>query len=112
MHRWGPRLDWEHLQNWVPGVLGAFAVILLVVIAANSPTQTNSKPSEVAQSATVAAKGHTGAPLPPSQPAAPKTSSGTDKVAKAPTPPAPFSYLNPGIGREKPLTTNRLLKKL
>jgi|SRR6185437_3325141 hypothetical protein len=22
MPRWDPRLDWEHLQNWVPGVLG------------------------------------------------------------------------------------------
>ena len=37
MHRWGPRLDWEHLQNWVPGVLGAAAVILLVVIARRIP---------------------------------------------------------------------------
>ncbi len=88
MPRWSPRLDWEHLQNWVPGVLGAAAVILLVVIAANSPTQTNSKPSEVAQSAALAAKGHTGAPPPPSEPAAPQTSPGTDRVAKAPTPPA------------------------
>jgi hypothetical protein len=37
MHRWGPRLDWEHLQNWLPGVLGVSAVILLVVVAASMP---------------------------------------------------------------------------
>src|ERR1700676_5146940 len=43
MPRWGPRLDWEHLQNWIPGVLGAFAAILLVVVAANFPTRTNSR---------------------------------------------------------------------
>jgi nitrite reductase (NO-forming) len=89
MPRWSPRLDWEHLQNWLPGVLGTFAAILLVVIAANSPTQTNSKPSEVAQSAAVATKGQPSAPPTPSQPAAPQTSSGTDKATKTPASPAP-----------------------
>ena len=63
MPGWSPRLDWEHLQNWLPGVLGVFAAILLVVIAANSPTQTNSKPAEAApsQSAAATTKGQTGA---------------------------------------------------
>jgi nitrite reductase (NO-forming) len=46
MRRWGPHLAWEHLQNWVPGVLGVSAVILLVVVAANSPPQTRSKSAE------------------------------------------------------------------
>jgi len=88
MPEWGPRLDWEHLQNWLPGALGVFAAISLVVIAANFPTQTNSKPAEVApsQSAAVAAKGQAGAPAAPSQSAV-ATSSGSDKAAKAPAPP-------------------------
>jgi nitrite reductase (NO-forming) len=92
MHRWGPRLDWEHLQNWVPGVLGAFAAILLVVVAANSPTQNNSKkPVEVAQSQSVAlaTKGQAGTPPTPLQPAAPQASPVTNNTAKAPAPPAP-----------------------
>src|SRR5260370_5080948 len=89
MHGWGPRLDWEHLQNWVPGALGIAAVILLVVVAANSPTQTNSKPAELpsSQSAVLAIKGQPG-PIPtPSQPAAPQTSSVANKASKTPAPP-------------------------
>ena len=91
MHGWGPRLDWEHLQNWVPGVLGIAAVILLVVVAANSPTQTNSKPAELptSQSAALAIKGQPGPILAPSQPAAAQTSSVTNKASKAPAPPTP-----------------------
>jgi nitrite reductase (NO-forming) len=91
MHRWGPRLDWEHLQNWVPGVLGVSAVILLVVVAANSPTQNNSKPAgePQSQSAALATKGQTSTPPTASQPAAPQTSSITNNTAKAPAPPAP-----------------------
>jgi hypothetical protein len=87
MHRWGPRLDWEHLQNWVPGALGASAAILLVVVAANSRTQTNSKPAEVppSQSAVVANKGQTDAPS-PSRSAMPQPSPVTGTVAKAQTP--------------------------
>jgi nitrite reductase (NO-forming) len=90
MHRWGPRLDWEHLQNWVPGVLGVSVAILLVVVAANSPTQTNSKPAEVpsSQSAALATTGQTGTAPAPSQPAAPQTSAVTDKIVKAAGPPA------------------------
>src|SRR6476469_3058414 len=91
MHGWGPRLDWEHLQNWVPGVLGIAAVILLVVVAANSPTQTNSKPAELpsSQSAVLAINGQPG-PIPaPSQPAAVQTSSVTNKASKTPAPPTP-----------------------
>ena len=91
MHRWGPRLDWEHLKDWVPGVLGVSLVILLVVVAANSPTQTNSKPAEVtsSQSAALATNGQTSATPPPVRPAAPQTSSVVDKTAKASAPPAP-----------------------
>ena len=91
MPGWSPRLDWQHLQNWLPGVLGVFAVIFLVVIAANSPTQTNSKLAEVApsQSTAAATKGQTSALPTPSQPAAPQASSGTDKAAEAPAPPPP-----------------------
>jgi nitrite reductase (NO-forming) len=87
MRPWGPRLDWEHLQNWVPGALGAFAAILLVVVAANFRTQTDSKPAEVAspQSAAVATKGQTDAPS-PSRAAAPQPSPVVGTVAKAQTP--------------------------
>jgi nitrite reductase (NO-forming) len=87
MHRWGPRLDWEHLQNWIPGVLGAFAAILLVVVAANSPTQTDTKPAEVvpSQSAALATNRQTDAPS-PSRAALPQSSPATGTVAKAQTP--------------------------
>jgi nitrite reductase (NO-forming) len=102
MPRWSQRLDWEHLQNWVPGVLGTFAVILLVVIAANSPTQTNSKPSEVTQSAAVVTKGQTdtpsrSAPLQPSPVAgtvakAQPPASATSPVAAADAPAPPHDH--------------------
>jgi nitrite reductase (NO-forming) len=87
MRRWGPRLDWEHLQNWIPGVLGAFAAILLVVVAANSPTQTDTKPAEVvpSQSAALATNRQTDAPS-PSRAALPQSSPATGTVAKAQTP--------------------------
>ena len=95
MRRWSPRFDREHLQNWVPGVLGASAVILLVVVAANSPTQTNSKPAESppSQSAALPAKGQTGSPRTPSQPAAPQPSSITDNAGKAPARPPPAAIV-------------------
>ena len=54
MRRWDRCFDWDHLQNWVPGTLGSAAVILLVVVAANSPTQTNSKPAELPSSQSAA----------------------------------------------------------
>jgi hypothetical protein len=97
MHRWGPRLDWEHFQNWIPGVLGAFAAISLVVVAANSPTQTNSKPAEVApsQSATLATNRQTDAPS-PSRAALPQSSPVTGTVAKGQTP-APSMSPAPAI---------------
>src|SRR5579871_1156065 len=90
MPRWRSRLDWEHLQNWVPGVLGVFAAVFLVVIAPNFPTRTNSVQAEAPppQSAAVA-KAQTGALPTPSRPAAPQTSSSAEKVAKAPVPPPP-----------------------
>jgi nitrite reductase (NO-forming) len=104
MHRWGPRLDWEHLQNWIPGVLGVSVAILLVVVAANSRTQTNSKPAEVpaSQSAALAAKGQTGTAPTPSQPSAPQASSATDKAAKAPAPPTPAPAATTGEAAKPP----------
>src|SRR5664279_3755023 len=87
MHRWGPRLDWEHLKDWVPGVLGVSLAISLAVVAANSPTETNSKPAS--QSAALATNGQTSATPPPSQPAAPQTAPVADKTAKASAPPTP-----------------------
>jgi nitrite reductase (NO-forming) len=91
MHGWRPRLDWEHLQNWVPGALGAFAVILLVVVAANSRTQTNSKPAQSppSQSAALPANDQTDTAAAPTQPAAPQKSSVTDNTKKAAAPAAP-----------------------
>src|ERR1700730_12988944 len=88
MNRWGPRLDWEHLQNWVPGVAGISAAILLVVVAANSPTQTNSRPAELpaSQSAALSSKDQAGTTPTPSQAVAPQASSITDNAAKAPAP--------------------------
>jgi nitrite reductase (NO-forming) len=104
MHRWGPRLDWEHLQNWIPGVLGVSVAILLVVVAANSRTQTNSKPAEVpaSQSAALATKGQTGTAPTPSQPSAPQASSATDKAAKAPAPPTPTPAATTGEAAKPP----------
>jgi len=75
MRRWGPLLDWEHLQNWIPGVLGTSAVILLVVVAANSPPQTSSKSAEA----------------PPSQPAAPLIKDQTDTESPSKTLPPQIS---------------------
>jgi nitrite reductase (NO-forming) len=89
------RFDWEHMQNWVPGALGASAAILLVVVAANSRSQTNSKPAELpaSQSAGPPAETKTG-----SAPA-PQTSSVTNKTVKAAAPPAPAAAVTTG---EKP----------
>jgi nitrite reductase (NO-forming) len=94
----GPQFDWEHLRNWVPGVLGVSAAILLVVIAANSPTQTNVKPAElpVSQSAAAAAKSQTSTASTAPQPAAPQASSVANTTAKAPTPPAPAQAATTG----------------
>ena len=95
MRRWSPRLDWEHLQNWLPGVLGGSAAILLVVIAANFPTQTNSRPAEspASQTTAVATRGPSEAPS-PTKPALPQISpvAGTGAKAQSPaqsTSPAP-----------------------
>src|SRR5665213_2826080 len=91
MSRWIPRFDWKHSQNWLPGVLGISAAILLIVVAANAPAPTDSKPSEPSssQSASLAAKPQTSAP-PPSQPAVPHATPAAVTAAKAQTsqPPA------------------------
>jgi nitrite reductase (NO-forming) len=79
--------DREHLQDWLPGVLGVSAVILLAVVAANSPTQTSSKPAESSPSQSAASA--TKDTATPSQPAAPKTPASADKAAKAVVPSAP-----------------------
>ena len=111
MSHWRSRLDWKHLQNWVPGVLGASAAILLVVIAANFPTRTNSVQAEAppSQSAAVA-KGQTGAPPTPSRPAAPQTSSSADKVVKAPAPPAPPRAATTGEDIQPPPHDHAMVK--
>ena len=59
--------------------------ILLVVIAANFPTQTNSKPAELppSQSTAVATKGQNRHRPNSSQPAAPQISSGADKRSES-----------------------------
>jgi nitrite reductase (NO-forming) len=95
MLRWSPRLDWEHLQNWLPGVLGGSAAILLVIIAANFPTPTNSRSTELPASQTTAgaAGGQPEAPS-PTKPALPQISpvAGTGAKAQSPAPstsPAP-----------------------
>ena len=86
MSQWGPRLDWRHLQNWVPGFLGVAAAVLLVVVAANAPTQNNSKPAELplSQSAALPTKGQTDPHPIPSLPAAPQTSTMRADATKAP----------------------------
>ena len=91
MRRWNPRLDWEHLKNWVPGAVGISLVILMLVVAANSRTETNSRPAEMpsSQSTQVATNGQKGTAAPPSQPAAPQSSSVADKPAKVPAPATP-----------------------
>ena len=73
MRRWGPGFDWDHLQN---------GVILLVVVAANSPIQTTSRPPELppSQSAAVASNDTPA----PSQRAPPQTPAVTDKAAIRP----------------------------
>ena len=92
MPQWSPRLDWEHLQNWLPGVLGGSAAILLVVIAANFPTQPNSKPAELpaSQSAAGATKGQPEAQS-PTKPAPPQISPVAGSGAKAQSPAQPTS---------------------
>jgi nitrite reductase (NO-forming) len=89
MHQWGPRLDWEHLQNWVPGALGALAIILLVVVAANSRTQTSSKPggSPPSQSAALPSKNQTDTTAAASQAVAPQKSSIADNATTTAVPP-------------------------
>src|SRR5665213_4105477 len=88
MSQWGPRLDWRHLQNWLPGFLGVAAAVLLVAIAAYSPTQNNSKQAQLppSQSAALPTKVQAGANPTPSPPAAPQTSSiGADATKAPPT---------------------------
>lgn len=112
MPQWRPRLDWEHLQNWVPGVLGASAAILLVVVAANFPTRTNSVQAEAPppQSAAVATKGQTDAPPTPSQPTVPQTSLSTDKVAKAPLPTPPPVATTGETAKPPPMHDHAMVK--
>jgi len=106
-----PRLDWEHLQNWLPGVVGVSAAILLVVVAANSPTQTNSKPAAAAapESAAPATTAHAAAPPTPSQPAAPQASA-TDKAAKAPAPATPAPVAATAEAAKPPMHDHAMVK--
>src|SRR5689334_4830964 len=108
MNRWGSRLDWEHLQNWVPGVVGASAVILLVVVAANSPMHTNSRPVALplSQSAAPSTEGQTGTTPVPSQPAASQRSSVAENTAKAPVAPTPAPVVTRREEASKPAATH------
>jgi len=85
------RFDWEHLKNWIFGFVGAFAAIFLVVIAANSPLQSSSKPSEAQQSQSdaPAAGVQTTNVQPAPGPGVPQVLSITNAAAKASAPPAP-----------------------
>jgi nitrite reductase (NO-forming) len=111
MHRWRPRLDWEHLQNWIFGVLGCSVAILLVVVAANSPTQNNSKPAGAPQSqlAALATKGQSSTTPTPSQPAAPQASSVTSNKAPAPPAPAPVDATGEAV-KPAPMHDHTMVK--
>jgi nitrite reductase (NO-forming) len=112
MLRWGPRLDWEHLQNWLPGVLGGAAAILLVVVAANFPTQINSKPAELSasQSAAQATNGQAETPS-PSQPASPRTLPVADGKAKALASPTPTPVVTTGeAAKPAPMHDHAMVK--
>jgi nitrite reductase (NO-forming) len=106
---WDRLLDRGHLKNWLPGVLGVSAVILLAVVAANSPTQTSSKPAQSppSQSAALATEN-----TPTSaQPAAPKTPAIADKAAKAVAPPAPAPVVTTGeAAKPAPLHDHAMVK--
>src|ERR1700694_2083829 len=112
MHPWAPRFDWGHLQNWVPGALGAFAAILLVVVAANSPTQTNSKPADAPppQSAALPNKTQTDTAPAPSEPAAPQHSSVTDNAAKAAVTPAASLITTGEAAKPGPMHDHAMVK--
>lgn len=90
MSRWVPRFDWGRLQNWLPGTLGVSAAILLVAIAANFPTQSNSRSAELEPSPSAATPSKDAPALPPRAAAVP------DKAAKAPVAPAPAPAVTTG----------------
>ena len=94
MRKWSHGLSWEHLQNWLPGVLGCAAAILLVVVAANSRSPTNSKPAELgpSYSAALADEGHPG----PSLLTPTQTGSAANKASQSPAPePTPGEVAKP-----------------
>ncbi len=90
------RFDWGHLQNWLPGALGASAAILLVVVAANSPTQTNSRPVEASPPQSAASSTQAGATPAPSAPASLQTTSVAGNAAKVPALPKPAATVTAG----------------
>jgi nitrite reductase (NO-forming) len=61
MRRWIPRLDWEHLQNWVFAFSGASALFLLLAIGTHLPPQSASEAARLpaSQPAVAAATGQT-----------------------------------------------------
>jgi nitrite reductase (NO-forming) len=85
------RFDWKNSQNWIFGVAGGFAAIFLVVVAANSPSQSNQKPGSEppSQSGAAASKGQTSTTETSPRSAVPQASPGTNNTAKATAPPAP-----------------------
>jgi nitrite reductase (NO-forming) len=109
MRRWGPFFDRDHLQDWLPGTLGGAAVILLVVVAANSPTRTNSGPAESppSQSAALASKDTPA----PSQRTPPQTPAIVDKAAKAPAASVPTPAVTTGdAAKPAPMQDHAMIK--
>jgi nitrite reductase (NO-forming) len=109
MRRWGPFFDRDHLQDWLPGTLGGAAVILLVVVAANSPTRTNSGPAESppSQSAALASKDTPA----PSQRTPPQTPAIVDKAAKAPAASVPTPAVTTGdAAKPAPMQDHAMVK--
>jgi len=90
------RFDWGHLQNWLPGALGASAAILLVVVAANSPTQTSSRPIEASPPQSAASSTQAGPTPAPSAPASLQTTSVAGNAAKVPALSKPAATVTAG----------------
>jgi nitrite reductase (NO-forming) len=107
---WGRLIDREHLQNWLPGVLGVSGAVLLAVVAANSPTQTNSKPAEPppSQSAAPATKSQIDTSA-PSRPASPQPSI-ADNAAKAVAPSTPAVATTGEAAKPAPMHDHAMVK--
>ena len=83
MRQWSSFLGWDRLRNWLPGVFGVSAVIIMAIVAGNSSTTTNSRSpvSLSTEPSAAATEGQTDTAS-PSQPALPQTSPRQDKSAQ------------------------------